>query len=87
MCKLLLVSLISYMRYMSLSIGHMRNKRNEDSVARPQQFPIKKLVGFDQEMMDAIDSYRRDQPAIPNISEAIRDLLQEVLRDKGYLPK
>lgn len=54
-------------------------------MARPQQYPIKKLVGFDQEMMDAIDSYRRDQAAIPNISEAIRDLLDEVLREKGYI--
>lgn len=54
-------------------------------MARPQQFPIKKLVGFDQEMMDAIDSYRRDQPSIPNISEAIRDLLSSGLRERGYL--
>lgn len=54
-------------------------------MARPQQFPIKKLVGFDQEMMNAIDSYRRDQPSIPNISEAIRDLLSSVLRERGYL--
>ncbi|MFV0295043.1 MAG: hypothetical protein ACK5JT_02865 [Hyphomicrobiaceae bacterium] len=56
-------------------------------MARPQQFPIKKMIGFDQEMMDAIDGYRRDQETIPNISEAIRDLLTEALREKGYLPK
>jgi len=57
------------------------------AVPRPQKFPIKKVVGFDQEMMDAIDKYRRDQEVIPNISEAIRELLSASLRDEGYLPK
>lgn len=56
-------------------------------MARPEKFPIKKLIGFDQETMDALDSYRRDQAAIPNISEAIRDLLTATLRERGYLPK
>ena len=56
-------------------------------MARPQKFPIKKVIGFDQELMDAIDGYRRDQETIPNISEAIRDLLSEALQSKGYLPK
>ena len=64
----------------------MRNTMTEGTVARPQLFPIKKVIGFDQEMMHAIDSYRRDQPSIPNISEAIRDLLAESLREKGFLP-
>ena len=56
-------------------------------MARPQQFPIKKMIGFDQVMMDAIDAYRRDQETIPNISEAIRDLLSSTLKEKGYLPQ
>ena len=56
-------------------------------MARPEKFPIKKLIGFDQALMDALDGYRRDQEAIPNISEAIRDLLAESLQAKGYLPK
>lgn len=56
-------------------------------MARPEKFPIKKLIGFDQEIMDALDGYRRDQETIPNISEAIRDLLTATLRERGYLPK
>lgn len=54
-------------------------------MARPQQFPIKKVIGFDLEMMEAIDRYRRDQDSIPNISEAIRELLKKALEDEGYL--
>lgn len=53
-------------------------------MARREQFPIKKVVGFDQVMIDAIDAYRRDQEAIPNASEAIRDILREWLSEKGY---
>lgn len=56
-------------------------------MARPEKFPIKKLIGFDQELMDAVDAYRRDQETIPNISEAIRDLLTDALRAKSYLPR
>lgn len=52
---------------------------------RPQLFPVKKVIGFDQEMIDAIHSYCRDHSAIPNISEAIRELLQISLREKGYI--
>lgn len=80
-------SLISYMRYMGMSIGRISNIRKEGAVARPEKFPIKKLIGFDQELMDALDGYRRDQETIPNISESIRDLLTESLQAKGYLPK
>jgi hypothetical protein len=39
----------------------------EVPLARPEKFPIKKLIGFDQETIDALDSYRRDQAAIPNM--------------------
>lgn len=56
-------------------------------MARPEKFPIKKLIGFDQELMDALDSYRRDQETIPNISEAIRGILTAYLSEHGYLPK
>jgi hypothetical protein len=37
-------------------------------------------------MRAALSAYVCDQPS-QTISEAIRGLLQEVLRDKGYLPK
>lgn len=56
-------------------------------MARPEQFPIKKVIGFDQAMMDALDAYRRGQTPIPNVSEAIRDILRDWLRERGYLGK
>lgn len=42
---------------------------------RPEKFPIKKVIGFDQEMLDAIDQWRRQQTQIPNLSDAIRELI------------
>jgi hypothetical protein len=59
---------------------------NEDSVARPEQFPIKKVIGFDRQMMDALDAYRREQDVIPNLSEAIRSILRDWLHERGHLP-
>lgn len=55
-------------------------------MARPEQFPIKKVIGFDQQMMDALEAYRREQDIIPNVSEAIRTILRDWLRDHGHLP-
>jgi Arc/MetJ-type ribon-helix-helix transcriptional regulator len=43
---------------------------------RPQLFPVKKVVGFDQEMIDAIDKWRVKQKPLPNVSEAIRRLVE-----------
>jgi hypothetical protein len=43
---------------------------------RPELFPVKKVVGFDQEMIDAIDKWRAKQKPLPNVSEAIRRLVE-----------
>jgi hypothetical protein len=43
---------------------------------RPELFPVKKVVGFDQDMIAAIDKWRRRQPDMPNASEAIRRLVE-----------
>lgn len=56
-------------------------------MARPLTLPIKKLVGFEPEMLAAIDNWRRTQTPIPTQSEAIRRILTEWLRERGYLPK
>jgi hypothetical protein len=48
----------------------------EFSNVRPQLFPVKKVVGFDQEMMEAIDKWRAKQTPLPNVSEAIRRLVE-----------
>jgi len=49
---------------------------------RPQLFPIKKVVGFDQEMIDAIDKWRAKQKPLPNVSDAIRRLVELGLKVK-----
>lgn len=54
-------------------------------MARPERYPIKKVIGFDQETMDAIEGFRRDAEQIPNVSEAIRDILRAWLQENGYL--
>lgn len=39
-----------------------------------------------REMLDAIESYRREQPDIPTRPEAIRQMLSDWLTTHGYLP-
>jgi len=43
---------------------------------RPELYPVKKVVGFDQEMLDAIEKWRAKQSPIPNVSDAIRRLVE-----------
>lgn len=54
-------------------------------MARPELYPSKKLIGFDQETIDAVENWRREQTPIPNYSEAVRTILRQWLRDNGYL--
>jgi hypothetical protein len=49
---------------------------------RPELYPVKKVVGFDQEMMDAIEKWRAKQKPIPNVSDAIRRLVELGLKAK-----
>ncbi len=44
-----------------------------------RSYPIKKLVGFDQELLSAIDKWRRRQSPIPHANGAIRDLIKRGL--------
>jgi hypothetical protein len=43
---------------------------------RPELYPIKKLLRFDQQTIDAIDQWRHQQEPAPNESDAIRSLVQ-----------
>jgi hypothetical protein len=43
---------------------------------RPEIYPVKKMVGFTASMLDAIDKWRAKQRPIPNVSEAIRHLIE-----------
>jgi hypothetical protein len=49
---------------------------------RPELYPIKKVIGFDQSMLDAIDHWRREQTPIPTVSDAIRALVELGLEAK-----
>ncbi len=47
---------------------------------RPELYPIKKLIRFDQPMIDAVDLWRQQQEPVPTESDAIRSLVQLGLR-------
>jgi hypothetical protein len=49
-------------------------------MARTELFPIKFMFGISHEMDEAISAWRREQPDLPNRSEAIRRLIQIGLR-------
>jgi len=46
---------------------------------RPELYPIKKLIRFDQKMLDDIDEWRRHQTPIPTVTDAIRTLIEHAL--------
>jgi|GEM_PF-3428122 len=52
-------------------------------MGRVEKFPVKKVVGFDQALLDRLDEYRRKQTPLPNLSDAIRDLLNDALLEHG----
>ncbi|MFK4522189.1 hypothetical protein ABIF90_000170 [Bradyrhizobium japonicum] len=43
---------------------------------RPEIYPIKKLVGLSERMLESIDKWRAKQRPIPNVSDAIRQLIE-----------
>ena len=47
---------------------------------RPELFPIKKMIGFTADMLDTIDKWRARQRPIPNVSDAIRQLIEAGLK-------
>jgi hypothetical protein len=49
---------------------------------RPELYPAKKLVGFSQEMLEAVDKWRAKQRPIPTVSEAIRRLVELGLKSQ-----
>ena len=54
---------------------------------RPELYPVKKVIGFDEALLKAVDDWRRTRTPIPTVSEAIRQILAKHLRQKGHLPK
>ena len=60
-----------HVRAMSVRVARIRGFG-----ARPELYPVKKIVGFDHQMIDAIEKWRGKQRPIPNASEAIRKLVE-----------
>lgn len=52
---------------------------------RPEIYPIKKMIGFTADMLETIDKWRAKQRPIPNVSDAIRQLIQVGL--KATIPR
>ncbi|WP_167772392.1 hypothetical protein [Bradyrhizobium frederickii] len=50
---------------------------------RPEIYPIKKLVGLSENMLEAIDKWRAKQRPIPNVSDAIRQLIEIGLKARA----
>jgi hypothetical protein len=51
-------------------------------IGRPETHPVKKIIGFTEEMITAIEAWRARQRPIPNVSEAIRRLVEIGLKAK-----
>jgi hypothetical protein len=51
-------------------------------IGRPETHPIKKIIGFTEEMIEAIEVWRAKQFPVPNLSEAIRRLVEIGLKTK-----
>jgi hypothetical protein len=49
---------------------------------RPEIFPVKKVIGFDQKMIADVDAWRRKQSDLPNFSDAVRRLIAKGLKGK-----
>ena len=52
---------------------------------RPELYPVKKVVGFDQTMIDAVEKWRSKQRPVPNLPEAIRRLVELSLQSSEPL--
>jgi hypothetical protein len=52
-------------------------------IGRPETHPVKKVIGFSEDMIDAVEIWRAKQKPVPNLSEAIRRLVELGLKAKG----
>jgi hypothetical protein len=51
-------------------------------IGRPESHPVKKVIGFTAEMLAAVEAWRSKQNPVPNVSEAIRRLVEIGLKAK-----
>jgi hypothetical protein len=45
-------------------------------IGRPETHPVKKILGFTEEMVAAVEIWRAKQKPVPNFSEAVRRLVE-----------
>lgn len=45
------------------------------AAGRPLTFPVKKVLGFDGDLIAEINNWRRRQDDVPNFSDAVRKLI------------
>jgi hypothetical protein len=45
-------------------------------IGRPETHPVKKIIGFSEEMVRSVEIWRAKQKPVPNLSEAIRRLVE-----------
>ena len=55
----------------------------EAKVPRPELYPVKKIIGFDEKMGAAVEKWRAKQRPLPTFSEAIRRLVELGLKAKS----
>ena len=48
----------------------------------PELYPVKKVIGFTSEMLEAVERWRAKQKPIPTVSDAIRRLVELGLKSK-----
>jgi hypothetical protein len=63
----------------------MRYFGEREIMPRPEIYPVKKMIGFSANMLDSIEKWRAKRRPIPNVSDAIRQLIEAGL--KATMPK
>jgi hypothetical protein len=51
-------------------------------IGRPETHPVKKIIGFSEKMVEDVERWRAKQKPVPNVSEAIRRLVELGLKVK-----
>jgi hypothetical protein len=49
---------------------------------RPETHPIKKVIAFADEMVEAVEKWRKKQKPQPNFNEAVRQLIERGLKGR-----
>ena len=55
-------------------------------IGRPETHPVKKVIGFTEDMISAVEAWRSKQTPVPNLSEAIRRLVERALTAAASQP-